>query len=62
MVVNSNPFFKWNYHDCIVFDVGNPTFINTFPRLLHDIFASYGIIFWVWQVIDAYRLTKNRPS
>ena len=62
MVVNSNPFFKWNYHDSIVFDVGNSAFLNTFPRLLHDIFAGYGIIFWVWQVIDAYRLTKNRPS
>ena len=30
-----------------------------FPRLLHDIFAGYGIIFWVWQVINAYRLAKS---
>jgi hypothetical protein len=31
------------------------------PRLLHDIFAVYGIIFWIWQVVDAVRLT-NKPS
>jgi hypothetical protein len=32
---------------------------DTFPRLLHDIFAVYGIIFWIWQAIDAYRLAKT---
>ena len=31
---------------------------NTLPRLLHDIFALYGIIFWIWQAVDAYRLAK----
>ena len=43
---------------------GTPTdlsfFGHTFPRLLHDIFAVYGVIFWVWQAIDVYRLAKQR--
>lgn len=34
----------------------------TLPRLLHDIFAFYGIIFWIWQVVDAYGITKKATS
>jgi hypothetical protein len=34
-------------------------FSHTFPRLLHDIFAFYGIIFWIWQAVDVYRLAKQ---
>ena len=34
-------------------------FSHTLPRLLHDIFAFYGIIFWIWQVVDAYLLAKK---
>lgn len=29
------------------------------PRVLHDLFAVYGVIFLVWQVADAYLLAKN---
>jgi hypothetical protein len=29
------------------------------PRLLHDVFAAYGIVFWVWQVVDAYNTAKG---
>jgi hypothetical protein len=29
------------------------------PRILHRIFAVYGILFWLWQVIDAYQQTKE---
>jgi len=25
------------------------------PRILHHVFAGYGIIFWLWQVWDAYK-------
>jgi hypothetical protein len=25
------------------------------PRILHDVFAAYGVIFWIWQVFDARR-------
>ena len=32
---------------------------DTLPRVLHDIFAFYGIIFWVWTAVDAYRLAKQ---
>ena len=34
-------------------------FSHTFPRLLHDVFAIYGIIFWVWQVVNAYRTARK---
>jgi hypothetical protein len=29
------------------------------PRTLHRLFAAYGIIFWLWQVIDAYQQTRE---
>jgi hypothetical protein len=32
---------------------------DTLPRILHDIFAFYGIVFWAWQAIDAYRLVQQ---
>ena len=32
---------------------------STLPRLLHDIFAFYGIIFWIWQAVDAYRQARQ---
>lgn len=30
------------------------------PRILHDVFAIYGLIFLAWQIWDAYQLAKNR--
>ena len=35
---------------------------ETLPRVLHDVFAFYGIIFWVWQAVDSYRLAKQGQS
>jgi len=32
--------------------------VGTLPRILHDIFAAYGIVFWIGQVVDAYRCSK----
>jgi TM2 domain-containing membrane protein YozV len=29
------------------------------PRLLHDLFAAYAIIFLIWQVLDAYHQAKS---
>jgi hypothetical protein len=29
------------------------------PRRLHDLFAFYGIVFLIWQVVDAYLLAKE---
>ncbi len=34
-------------------------FSITLPRLLHDIFAFYGIAFWIWAIVDSSRLTKH---
>ena len=34
-------------------------FNHAVPRLLHYIFAFYGIAFWIWQSIDAYCLAKR---
>lgn len=31
---------------------------HTLPRILHDLFAAYGVIFLIWQVADAYQLAK----
>jgi hypothetical protein len=30
------------------------------PRILHDLFAAYGGIFWIWQVVDAYQQAQQR--
>ena len=33
------------------------------PRILHRMFAFYGIFFWVWQAVDVYRVAKmTQPS
>ncbi len=31
----------------------------TLPRILHDVFAFYGIVFLIWQIVDAYQLVKK---
>jgi TM2 domain-containing membrane protein YozV len=33
-------------------------FAYTLPRVLHDLFAAYGVIFWIWQTADAYKQAK----
>lgn len=32
------------------------------PRLLHDLFAAYAIIFLIWQVFDAYHQAKSSTT
>jgi len=34
-------------------------FSLTLPRLLHDIFAFYGIAFWIWAIVDSFTLAKQ---
>jgi len=34
-------------------------FSLTLPRLLHDIFAFYGIALWIWAIIDSVTLAKQ---
>jgi hypothetical protein len=29
--------------------------VYALPRILHDLFAAYGLTFWIWQVVDAYQ-------
>ncbi len=33
---------------------------HTFPLFLHDLFAFYGIIFWIWQVRDAWLIAQRK--
>lgn len=37
---------------------GAPWFYKV-PRILHDLFAFYGIVFWIWQVVDASQQVKR---
>jgi TM2 domain-containing membrane protein YozV len=30
------------------------------PRILHDLFAAYSVVFYIWQVADAYQLGKSK--
>jgi len=32
---------------------------SVLPRILHDLFAVYGVVFLIWQIVDAYCLAKN---
>jgi len=35
---------------------------DALPRLLHDLFSVYGIIFLIWQVVDAYQQAKETAN
>ena len=37
----------------------NAVWMDALPRILHDLFAAYGVIFLIWQVADAYQQAKN---
>ena len=39
----------------------NAFWAHALPRILHDLFAAYGVIFLIWQVADAYQLAKHPP-
>ncbi len=39
--------------------VAGASWLYEFPRFLHDLFGFYGIIFWMWQVVDAYQQAKK---
>jgi len=47
-----------------LFATANPAheafWASTLPRLLHDLFAAYGVVFWIWQVVDAHRICATR--
>ena len=35
---------------------------HVFPRILHAVFAFYGILFWIWQTFDAYHKVKQESN
>jgi len=39
-----------------------PFFARALPRLLHDVFAVYGILFWLWQALDAAQPPRPAPA
>jgi TM2 domain-containing membrane protein YozV len=32
------------------------------PRVVHDVASFWGIIFWIWAVVDAVMLTRKKPE
>ena len=40
-------------------NASNAAWTYSLPRILHDIFGIYGIVFWIWQVVDAYQIVKK---
>ncbi len=51
VVGNLNAIFLSVYAPTMSLDV--PFFARGLPRLLHDLFSFYGIVFWIWQTVDA---------
>ena len=33
--------------------------IYTLPRILHDVFAAWWVIFLIWQIVDAYQQARS---
>jgi TM2 domain-containing membrane protein YozV len=36
----------------------NAFWAHALPRILHDVFAAWSIVFYLWQTFDAYRQAK----
>jgi TM2 domain-containing membrane protein YozV len=36
----------------------NAFWTSALPRILHDVFAAWSIVFYLWQAIDAYHHAK----
>jgi hypothetical protein len=53
VVGNLNAIFLSVYAPTLGMDL--PFFARGLPRVLHDIFSLYGIVFWIWQAVDAAR-------
>jgi hypothetical protein len=56
IVGNLNAIFLSVYAPTLHLDL--PFFALGLPRLLHDVFSFYGIVFWIWQTIDAASPSK----
>ena len=38
----------------------NALWTYSLPRILHDLFAAWTVVFFIWQVADAYQQAKRR--
>ena len=56
VLVVGNLDVLWLSLQATVGEAAESFFGGILPRRLHDLFAAYGVIFWLWQVTDAYRL------
>lgn len=32
---------------------------STLPRILHDVFAFWSLVFWAWIIVDAYHIARD---
>jgi hypothetical protein len=39
----------------------NALWTYTLPRILHDLFAVWTVVFFLWQVVDAYQCARHHP-
>jgi hypothetical protein len=40
----------------------NALWTYTLPRILHDLFAVWSVVFFIWQIVDAYQQAKRRAA
>jgi TM2 domain-containing membrane protein YozV len=59
VIVGGNLNAIWLSLHAAVSDKPKMFWSHTLPRILHDWFAAYGIVFWIWQVIDAHRQAQK---
>ena len=60
IVDNLNAIFLSAYAPTLGMDV--PFFARGLPRLLHDVFSFYGVVFWLWQAVDAAGTARASES
>jgi hypothetical protein len=62
-IVVGNLYVIWlSVHAIADATAGQQAFwVTTLPRLLHDVLSIWGLVFWLWVVVDAYRQAK-RPG
>jgi TM2 domain-containing membrane protein YozV len=36
-----------------------PFWASTLPRVLHDVFAVWSLVFWAWIIVDAYHIASS---
>jgi hypothetical protein len=62
VVGNLNAIWLSTYASSINASLPRDFWAHTLPRLLHDVFAFYGVVFLLWQIVDAYLLVKSNKE